>query len=364
MAAGLALQASAQESTDEYVSEDEGTRTVGAVWTEVGATKLLPYNLTLGIDAGFRSDEWFRSADRFDVAVGLSWKPSKHWKFGVGYTFISKHYGSETEHKSNTEVKYKYNGLSTDPASFLGAPFYTDDNGTKYAYDGYNESYRTYTRVTGSYWRAKHRLSADASYTHKIFGFLRLTLRERYQLTFVPVKTVNRTRNRIKTTTKYRDPYYPDGSTLDGYDSYTNLWQTGDVIYSEEFRDDDGDRIYDSQGVQDVTASYLADHENEGLNTVVEQEKDKSSKTLQVLRSRLTFEIDKKGWNWTPYVYVELFNNMGENMHMDKVRASLGVDYSLTKRHKIGVGYIFNHENDDDGDVNIHAISIGYKFKF
>ena len=51
-------------------------------------------------------------------------------------------------------------------------------------------------------------------------------------------------------------------------------------------------------------------------------------------------------------------------MRLDKIRASIGVEYALTKQHKLGIGYVFNHEDDDDGNENIHAINVGYKFKF
>ena len=368
----LPMMVHAQDSDAvDYVSDDAGGRTTAEVWTEVGVTKVLPYNLSLGLDVGFRTDDWFNDASRFDIGVSLSWKATKHWKFGVGYTFISKHYFSETERKNVTGIEYKYEEqaagitMTPDPTSFLGAPFYYDDNGTKYAYDGYNDFVKDYVRVTDSYWRPKHRFSFDAAYTNKYFGFLRLTLRERYQLTFIPTKEVDRTRTRTKTVRKYREPRYPDGITFDGvYDSYADLWQEDDHIYSLEYRDDDWDDVYEAEPVQDITTTYLAEHENEGLNTVTEQTKEKTSKTQHVLRSRLTLEIDKKGWRWTPYLYFESFNNMGEGWHFDKLRASAGVDYALTKQHKIGLGYTFNHENDDDGDLNIHAINVSYKFKF
>lgn len=355
----------------DYVSDDAGGRTSAEVWTEVGITKVLPYNFSLGLDMGFRTDDWFNESSRFDIGIGLSWKPVKHWKFGVGYTFLLKHYFSETERKHESEREYKYENsatkidMSPDPTTFLGAPYYYDANNTQYAYEGHNESEKDFVRVTDNYWRPKHRFSFDAAYTNKYYGFLRLTLRERYQLTFVPSKDVDRTRTRTKTVRKYREPRYPDGVTFsDEYDAYFDMWQEGDVIYSHEYRDDDWDGTYEPEPVQDVTATYLAEHQGEGLNTVTEQVKTKSSKTLHVLRSRLTLEVDKKGWQWTPYLYFEIFNNMGEGWHFDKVRASAGVEYAVTKQHKIGLGYVFNHENDDDGDMNIHAVNVSYKFKF
>ena len=92
---------------DDYTS-DEGTQTTGGLWTELGVTKVLPYDLSIGLDAGFRTNEWFDEANRFDIGLGLDWKPTKHWKFGVGYSFLMRHYPLEIEHK--TEYKYRHKG--------------------------------------------------------------------------------------------------------------------------------------------------------------------------------------------------------------------------------------------------------------
>lgn len=355
----LNTTAAAQDGSD-YVN-DEGERTTGAVWTELGVTKILPYDLSISLDAGFRTDEWFKEACRADIGVGLNWKPFKHWRFGVGYTFLMKHYRIETEHKTEIEQEYKYRALSasenTDFYTFMGAPLYTDYDGTSYIYHGYNDATKQFTRVTDSYWRQRHRVSFDAAYSYKLLGILRLTLRERYQLTFIPAKKVGRTRDRVKTVTKYRDAYYGIDGEISGYDEIYYYYQDGSTIYRL-------DKTDDNTIAEDYTTSYLAEHDGEYLNTTEAFEKEKSSKTLHVLRSRLTFEIDKKGWKWTPYVSIELFNNMGDEFELDKVRTITGVEYAVSKLHKISAGYVFNHENDIDGDQNIHAISIGYRFKF
>lgn len=329
----------------DYVSDDAG-KTAGALWTEIGATKVLPYNLSLGLDAGFRTNEWFNEADRFDVSLGLDWKPAKHWKFGISYTLLFKHYPQETAHK--TEYKYRAAGESenSDFASFLGAPAYTDGT-TAYTYKGKNIG----TRTTDAFWRPKHRISFDAAYSYKFWKWLRVSVRERYQLTLVPSKTVSRE----KVVDKYRDISYnqPTASSEDDltYDEITRYWQDGNVIYAQDLLDDNATPT-------DVTATYQAEHDD--LNT----DKEKSSKTQHVLRSRLSFEVDKKGWLWSPFAYVESFNDLGERWHLDKIRFSAGVEYAIVQNHKLSLGYVFNHENDDDGNMNIHAISVGYKFKF
>ena len=363
----LPLAAMAQD----YVSDDAG-RTTGAVWTEVGFTKLLPYDLSIGVDAGFRTDDWFKEANRADIGVGLSWKPNKHWKIGVGYTFLMKHYRTETERKTVPEngPKYKYAatdgaGVETEllpePTQLHGYPIYTTDgepyDGTNaypgnYWYKGYNYSEKTkdYVRVTDAYWRAKHRISLDLSYTTgRLWGWLRVSVRERYQLTVMAPKDVTRTRTKTttKTTWRYRSPSYDyvDGKmVIDGYDETPDNWTPGA-------------HSYDENPSKEVT---------EEVETTI---KPKDRKVIQTLRSRITLELDHKGWKWTPYVYAEFFNDLGSlglpnGMHLDKLRLSAGVDYAVAKQHKIGLGYVFNRENDDDGNQTIHAISASYKFKF
>lgn len=342
---GIACALSPVKAQEDYVVENAGEAT-GGIWTEVGATKVLPYNLTLGLDVGFRTNQWFDEASRYDFGLGLGWKPAKHWKFGLGYTFIMKHYPTETAHK--TEFKYRPTGEkeNVDFAEFLGAPAY-DDGTTTYTYKGKNYS----TRVTDAFWRPKHRVSIDAAYTYKFWKWLRLSLRERYQLTFVPTKTVSRS----KTIDKYRDVSYSQASVSSEadltYDEVIRYWQDGETIYALDLLDADATS-------RDVTATYLTEHET--LNP----EKEKSSKTLHTLRSRLTFEIDKKGWDVAPYAYCEFFNDLGNSFHADKIRASAGIEYTVVTNHRLQLGYLFNHENDDDGDQNIHAIVVGYSFKF
>jgi len=345
------------QDTETGYTSDESTQTTGAVWTELGATKVLPYNLSLGLDVGFRSNDWFNEASRWDIGLGLSWKPTKHWKFGVGYTLLFKHYPQEVGTKNETEISsYSYKNTSNGdedsfkPTTFPGATydddeeeaFHTAADGTKYRYLGYKERYKDYTRTTHAYWRAKHRISFDAAYTYKFWKWLRVSLRERYQLTFVPSKTVNRTRTGTKTDTEYTSPEYEALTPSD-----LEALARGDMDAWSKITYEDSD----SEAPKDAYEESV---------------KEKSSKTLHTLRSRLTLEVDKKGWRWTPYLYVETFNDMdmSNNFHLDKLRLSAGVDYALSGSHKLSLGYVFNHENDDDGDLNIHAICVGYKFKF
>ena len=177
----------------------------------------------------------------------------------------------------------------------------------------------------------------------------------------MPSKYVNRLRTRVKTTTQYRDPatdeetgdlIYDDNGQL-VYNEVTRKWQEGNQVFSE---------VTDEDGVVTTTSEDVTD-EN-AMITYEQRDKTKSNKTLHTLRSRLTLELDRKGWKWTPYVYAEVFNDLTRRMKLDKLRLSAGVEYAVAKQHKIGLGYVFNRENDDDGNQTIHAISASYKFKF
>ena len=90
----------------------QDTENYGAVWTEVGATKVLPYNLSLEGGVGFRTLDWFHDANRFDASIGLGYKLGKYLKFGLSYTFIERRYLEKTE--------YKYAG-DYDFSSYQGA---------------------------------------------------------------------------------------------------------------------------------------------------------------------------------------------------------------------------------------------------
>ena len=276
--------------TAALATQAQETENYGAVWTEVSATKVLPYDFSIDAGVGFRSFDWFDNANRFDANIGLGYKLGKYFKFGLCYTFIARHYLSSTE--------YKYTD-DNDFATYQGTTI-TDDNGDRQLYKGYN--------VDAAYWTPRHRLSFDISADKRFWKTLRVSLRERYQYTYQGARAIDRT--------KYR---------VDSYDSDYNI----------------------------------TDWEDPEVTT-----KDKSARNRHLLRSRLKFAIDKKGWKWEPFVSAELHNNIKDSWHIDKIRCVAGAEYALSKQHKLSAAYVFTHENDDDGDENIHAISLAYHFKF
>ena len=342
---------------------DDDTENTGAVWTEVGISKALPYNLSLDLDLGYRTQNWFSESERYNVGLGLSYKMNKHWKFSAGYSFIMKRSPESVTHKTTQGYEYKYavpgDVVEIEFPEYMGDP-YTDNNGVEYEYQGYNDETKQTTKTTPGYWRPKHRVFVDASYTHKFGGILRITVRERYQLTMMPGKNVSRTKYSEKESIKHRLVGY-DGETGEPVYYTLRYWQEGDVIYALDMDDQNAVDNPDDYR-EDVTESYLRNHNP--LNITETTIKHKEGKTSHILRSRVKLSIDKKGCKWEPYVSFETHNNLGERWNLDKYRLATGTDYSITKQHSIGLGYVFNHENDDDGNMNTHAISVGYRYKF
>lgn len=92
------------------------------------------------------------------------------------------------------------------------------------------------------------------------------------------------------------------------------------------------------------------------------EEKTVRGKGRNVLRSRLRASYDTPHCGIDPYVSAEFFNAWS----LYKTRYTLGVEYNVTKKHALGIAYIFQdvENDDDDNDTDSHIISVSYKFKF
>lgn len=163
--------------------------------------------------------------------------------------------------------------------------------------------------IDDSYWRRKHRAYAEV--TGKVSaGRFTFSLRERYQFThFMPDST-------------WREKYR--GAVQPGYEGA----QYGGYMFSSEGMD------------------------------------DKPAKDRHFLRSRLQVEYNIRHCPLTPFVSYELSNNLGDGFHLDKQRFSIGADWKIKKKHVLTIAYIHEDGADDDSNGNLHAIDIGYKFKF
>lgn len=116
------------------------------IWTEANVEKKISRNLTLegGVELRTR-DDGFGELDRWSIGVGASYKITDWLKASLGYNLLDDH-----NHKVNS-------------------------SGKKYA----------------DYWGLRHRLNLSLTVSHAI-GDLTISLRERWQYTWRPEKTVDR----------------------------------------------------------------------------------------------------------------------------------------------------------------------------
>lgn len=166
-----------------------------------------------------------------------------------------------------------------------------------------------------SFWRNKHRLSIDATGKVK-YGRFTLSLRERYQYTRYAEADVDRE--------KYR--FIPEG--------FPPSAATGPIV-NINGRD-----------------TYLSEADV----------KTKKAKNNHMLRSRLKLEYNIKGFPVNPYVSYEFSNDLEDKLKLDKTRLIAGTEIKITKKHNLDIAYLFqDYQSDHD---KLHAVSIGYKFKF
>lgn len=93
------------------------------------------------------------------------------------------------------------------------------------------------------------------------------------------------------------------------------------------------------------------------------EDKVRTAKGKNQLRSRLEISYDKKHALFTPYASVELYNAWA----VEKVRYTIGTDIRLSKHHSLNAFYRFQDMKSvdaDDYDPDMHYLGVGYKFKF
>ncbi|MBO7067587.1 MAG: DUF2490 domain-containing protein [Bacteroidaceae bacterium] len=252
--------------TDEY-----GT------WMSVGAKKNLGTKWSLGLEVEYRAQE----NSRWAFGLDAGYKLNKFLKFGAGYTLLYN------------RKKAKQSG---DPA--------VDDE----------------YKVTPAYTYPRHRFIVEATADKRFWKWLRISLRERYQLTYRP-------ENDHEKITYVKQPVFDDDWNYLG-----DIWESETEV------------------------------------------KTKLASTTQVLRSRLKLEVDKKLWKFSPFISAEACNSVsvGDHMCIDKVRTAIGTSYKINKKHEVSLGYILTFVFNDDDELNdkvefdnrIHAVSVGYNYKF
>ncbi len=260
------------------------------VWTELGLEKAITKKWDVGVDVEYRAQD----RARFSAGLSTSYKPFKFLKLGVGYNFLY---------------------------SFRPDKYKNKDEGEEFSDEwikGYNH--------TPEYWFPRHRFSAEATGSIKFWGWFKVSLRERYQLTHSRARSVDKLKHREINEKKY------------------------------DFDEDWNEITWYEKTVTDEVETT-----------------EKPSFTDQVLRSRIKFEFDKKRNPFSPFVSAEFHNSVsrGDHMLLQKIRASIGSSYKFRKHNEVSLAYIitFDMYDVEENEVvrlhdRMHAINIGYKYSF
>ena len=175
-----------------------------------------------------------------------------------------------------------------------------------YKFEGYN--------ADKAFHRTKHRLSFDLSSKVKV-GRFTFSLRERYQYTHSVSKDIERIR--------YRD------------DAASQPHLSGDT--------------YPFGGYEWITREVGEDH--------------KEHKNNHLLRTRIGIEYDIKKCPLAPFATYEIKTQLQKGGATEETRLIVGADWKLNKKNTLSIAYVFNDGHYSD-EANVHAVSLGYKFKF
>lgn len=232
-------------------------------------------------------------------------------------------FGFRAEDKLRQASRWDFSlGLTYKPVKFLsmsaGYTFIHDYSPTEAEVNYNEENERNGYNVDHAFWRNKHR--AVFSITGKVdCGRFTFSLRERYQYTHSVEDETLRDRYR----TQLPESMDPSAYTGDRYE-------------------------YNGQYFTRFTT----------------EPQRKKAKDRHYLRSRVQVEYNIRHCPWTPYASYEFSNNLSDKLHLDKMRLTIGAEWKITKQHRLDLAYVYDNGHDDDTNSDIHAISIGYKFKF
>jgi hypothetical protein len=83
------------------------------------------------------------------------------------------------------------------------------------------------------------------------------------------------------------------------------------------------------------------------------------------LRNRFKAEIDNSSMKgWSPYLSVEMFNNLSKQFEIDEMRMAIGTSYSIHTHHMVNLGYLLDLKRSAGGlDKVLHVITVGYVYK-
>lgn len=119
---------------------------------EAGAEKKLGKKLSLTLDADLRTRNNLRTWDRWSLGLGAEYKLTKWLKASGGYVLLRTNFSEKVTRNSPT----------------------------------------LYNNWRPSYWGTRHRLHLGLTASHKFANNIKLSLRERWQYTYRPERTVER----------------------------------------------------------------------------------------------------------------------------------------------------------------------------
>ncbi len=264
-------------------------------WQEIGIEKAITRTWDVGLDLEYRAQH----KARFSAGLNTTYKPIKYLKLGIGYNFL-----------------------------YTGRPDKIND---KSDYTAYPKEWTVGYNSFPAHWYPRHRFYAEATGTVKLWGWLRVSLRERYQFTHTKAYSIDRYRYRMKYENAEKTDFDENWEPYTYYELETELthneWDTKDIL----------------------------------------------ANTDQVLRSRVKLEYDKKRFPFSPYISAEAHNSVsvGDHMLLQKVRTAIGCGYKFRKHNEVSLSYVatFYMYDVEDGEVirdhdRRHALSIGYKYSF
>ncbi len=124
----------------------------GGLLLEADAKKKITKQFSLGFGADLRTRNNFKTMDRWSFGVNADYKLNKYLKVDAGYKMLFTNF--------REKITYKTSGA--------------------------------YNKWRPSYWGNKHRFYASVTGDYKFSNNIRISLRERWQYTYRPSKTVDR----------------------------------------------------------------------------------------------------------------------------------------------------------------------------
>ena len=118
----------------------------------IEAEKKIDKKWSVGVEADLRTRNNFQTMDRWSIGLGAGYKMTKWLKASAGYTLLNSN--------NREKISYKASG--------------------------------DYNNWRPSYWGVKHRVYGSLTDSYKFPNNLSLSLRERWQYTYRPEKTVER----------------------------------------------------------------------------------------------------------------------------------------------------------------------------